>query len=55
MDIPVIPTRAAQFMRFMKEKPKLDLSKVVLTPMPGMVTSVEVEVGQVVGTGQRKF
>lgn len=36
----------------MREKPKLDLTKSIITPMPGVVTSVEVEVGDSVGVGQ---
>ena len=35
----------------MKEKPQLDLTKVVLSPMPGVVKGVSVEVGQMVGEG----
>jgi len=52
LDIPVMPALAASYLPHMKEKPKLDLAKVVLTPMPGVVTSVEVEEGQAVGVGQ---
>ena len=50
-----MPARAGSLKRHMKEKPKLDLSKVVLSPMPGVVKSVAVEVGQMVGEGIGKF
>ena len=52
MNIPVLPELAAKLQVHMKEKPKLDLSKLVLSPMPGVVKSVSVEVGQMVGEGQ---
>ena len=51
INIPVIPTKAAELSMYMKEKPKIDTSKVVLSPMPGVVKSVAVEVGQLVGEG----
>jgi propionyl-CoA carboxylase alpha chain len=51
INIPVIPTKAAELSMHMKEKPKLDTSKVVLSPMPGVVKSIAVEVGQLVGEG----
>ena len=35
----------------MKEKPKLDIDKVIIAPMPGTVKSVSVEVGQTIGEG----
>ncbi len=54
LDIPVVPALASELSVHMKEKPKMDLSKVILTPMPGVVTSVEVEVGDMVGVGQGK-
>ncbi|TPX33612.1 hypothetical protein SmJEL517_g03559 [Synchytrium microbalum] len=37
--------------KYMKEKPKLDLSKVVLAPMPGTVVSMAAKVGDVVAEG----
>jgi propionyl-CoA carboxylase alpha chain len=51
INIPVMPQAAAQYRHYMKEKPKLDLTKVVISPMPGVVKSVSVEVGQMVGEG----
>ena len=38
-------------LRYMPEKKKLDLSSVVLSPMPGIVKSIAVEVGQQVIEG----
>jgi propionyl-CoA carboxylase alpha chain len=52
MNVPVQPALAADLKHHMKEKPKLDLSRVVLSPMPGVVKSVSIEVGQMVGEGQ---
>jgi propionyl-CoA carboxylase alpha chain len=36
----------------MLPKKKADLSSIIIAPMPGMVKSVSVEVGQMVGEGQ---
>ena len=35
----------------MKEKPKINVDKVIIAPMPGTVKSVSVEVGQTIGEG----
>ena len=51
INIPVVPTKAAELSMYMREKPKIDTSKVVLSPMPGVVKSIAVEVGQLVGEG----
>ena len=51
INIPVLPTKAAELSMYMREKPKVDTSKVVLSPMPGVVKSIAVEVGQLVGEG----
>ena len=51
INIPVFPTKAAELSIHMKEKPKIDTSKVVLSPMPGVVKSIAVEVGDLVGEG----
>lgn len=42
-----MPQNAAKYRHHMKEKPKLDLSRVVVSPMPGVVKFVSVQVGQV--------
>lgn len=46
------PVAAAQYLKHMKEKPKVDLSSVVLSPMPGAIKKVNVKVGQMVSEGQ---
>ena len=51
MNIPVMPVLAGHLKQHMKEKPKLDTSRVILSPMPGVVKAISVEVGQMVGEG----
>uniref|UniRef100_A0AC34G9I7 Propionyl-CoA carboxylase n=1 Tax=Panagrolaimus sp. ES5 TaxID=591445 RepID=A0AC34G9I7_9BILA len=48
----VYPSIANEYVKHMKEKPKVDLSTVVLSPMPGAIKYVKVEVGQMVAEGQ---
>ncbi|KAJ1808497.1 hypothetical protein LPJ75_004576, partial [Coemansia sp. RSA 2598] len=50
-DIDVLAPRQRELMRFMKEKEKLDTSKLVLSPMPGTIVSVAVAPGDVVAEG----
>ena len=45
------PTTAAMHAR-LPEKPKPDTSKLIISPMPGLVVSVDVEVGQEVEEGE---
>ena len=51
LNVQVIPEHVAKYRKFMKEKPKLDESKIIIAPMPGTVKSVSVEVGQMIGEG----
>ena len=51
LNVNLVPEHVAQFKKYMKEKPKLDISKVIIAPMPGTVKSVSVEVGQMIGEG----
>ncbi|CAD5228796.1 unnamed protein product [Bursaphelenchus okinawaensis] len=51
-DIKVYPKSVSELLKYMKEKPTLDLSAVILAPMPGAVKAVNVEVGQEVNEGQ---
>ncbi|MEL6961536.1 MAG: acetyl/propionyl/methylcrotonyl-CoA carboxylase subunit alpha [Pseudomonadota bacterium] len=44
--------RAAELARYMIEKPKPDLSRLLLCPMPGMVRQINVSVGDRVEEGQ---
>uniref|UniRef100_A0A7I5E751 Propionyl-CoA carboxylase alpha chain, mitochondrial n=1 Tax=Haemonchus contortus TaxID=6289 RepID=A0A7I5E751_HAECO len=50
--VKVLPEQALEYLQYMKEKPKLDLSTVVLAPMPGAIKSVTVKVGDMVSEGQ---
>ncbi len=52
VDVVVRTPRAAELARYMIEKPKPDLSKYLICPMPGMVRSIAVAVGDVVEEGQ---
>lgn len=51
-NISILPETGASYLKHMKEKPKLDLSSVVISPMPGAIKAVNVEVGQMVSEGQ---
>ncbi|CAF0824854.1 unnamed protein product [Rotaria sordida] len=51
-DLRVLPERAAKYMPIMPEKKQLDLASVLISPMPGIVKSVSVKVGQRVTDGQ---
>ena len=51
-DIKVLDERAAALAKHMKEKPKEDLSNVIIAPMPGTVVSVAVKKGDRVVEGQ---
>ncbi|PKC15364.1 hypothetical protein RhiirA5_408287 [Rhizophagus irregularis] len=50
-DITVHNKRQHELSQFMIEKPKKDLSKVIISPMPGSVISVAVNVGDIVNEG----
>ncbi|GBC02357.1 hypothetical protein RclHR1_04590010 [Rhizophagus clarus] len=50
-DITVHNQRQHELSQFMIEKPKKDLSKVILSPMPGSVVSIAVNVGDIVNEG----
>lgn len=50
--VSVLTSKAEKYMALMPEKPKVDVSKVVLSPMPGLVKSVSCQVGDTVGEGQ---
>jgi len=50
--ISVLTSKAEKFMAHMPVKPQLDVSKVVISPMPGLVKSVNCQVGDSVGEGQ---
>ncbi|XP_076031382.1 propionyl-CoA carboxylase alpha chain, mitochondrial-like [Oratosquilla oratoria] len=48
----VMSKTASSYLDKMPEKPKVDVSKQVLSPMPGLVKSVSCSVGDMVGEGQ---
>ncbi|CAI2166130.1 316_t:CDS:10 [Funneliformis geosporum] len=50
-DITVHSQKQHELSQYMLEKPKQDLSKVILSPMPGSVISIEVNVGDIVNEG----
>lgn len=44
----VMPALADSLLKHMKEKPKMDLSSVVIAPMPGAIKSVSAKPGMMV-------
>ncbi|XP_023347250.1 propionyl-CoA carboxylase alpha chain, mitochondrial [Eurytemora carolleeae] len=52
LDLEVIPASAARLKHYMPVKAVLDTSRVILSPMPGVVRNLSVQVGDKVGEGQ---
>ena len=52
-DFMVMSARAAELLALMPEKPAPDLSKFLLSPMPGLLREVSVAVGQEVKAGEK--
>lgn len=50
-DISVRTENQAKFSKYMKEKPKMDMNKFVVSPMPGVLVSMAVKVGDVIAEG----
>ncbi|XP_032779353.2 propionyl-CoA carboxylase alpha chain, mitochondrial [Daphnia magna] len=50
--VSILTKKTEGYVSHMLEKPKVDVSKVVLSPMPGVVRSVNVKVGDSVSEGQ---
>lgn len=50
--VKVLSETARKMLAWMPERPKVDVSNVVIAPMPGMIKSVAVKVGQMVVEGQ---
>ncbi|CAP34639.1 Protein CBR-PCCA-1 [Caenorhabditis briggsae] len=50
--VQVLPEQAVKYLQYMKEKAKVDLSTVVLSPMPGAIKNVNVKPGDMVSEGQ---
>jgi len=51
-NVQMMTKQAIEFLKLMPEKPKMDMSKQVLSPMPGLVKSVAVQIGDQVAEGQ---
>jgi propionyl-CoA carboxylase alpha chain len=52
LEVKVLPPRVAELLARMPEKPKPDLSRILLSPMPGLLVSIAVTEGQQVHAGQ---
>ncbi len=52
-DFMVMSARAAELLALMPEKPAPDLSKFLLSPMPGLLREIAVKVGQEVKAGEK--
>ncbi|EYC05257.1 hypothetical protein Y032_0083g1666 [Ancylostoma ceylanicum] len=50
--VKVLPEQVVELLKHMKERPKVDLSTVVLAPMPGAIKNVNCKVGDMVSEGQ---
>jgi len=44
-DVQILTSKLAEHWKYMIQKPKADLSTMVIAPMPGMVKSVSAQVG----------
>jgi len=53
IDTLVLPPRAAELLRVMPFKAPADMSKFLLSPMPGLLVSIVVKPGQAVQAGER--
>jgi propionyl-CoA carboxylase alpha chain len=53
VDTLVLPPRAAELLRVMPFKAPADMSKFLLSPMPGLLVNIAVKPGQVVQAGER--
>ena len=53
IDAMVLLPRAAELLRLMPHKPPADMSKFLLSPMPGLLVDLAVQPGQAVQAGQR--
>ncbi len=53
VDAMVMTVRAAELLARMKPKPKPDLGRFLLAPMPGLLTHIAVQAGQQVKAGER--
>lgn len=52
-DVELLPSKHGKYVQYMPKQVKLDTSKVILSPMPGAVRAVTVQVGDTVAPGQQ--
>ncbi|MGA9575374.1 MAG: biotin/lipoyl-containing protein, partial [Lysobacterales bacterium] len=52
VDVRIVTPKVAELLKYMPEKAPPDLSKYLLSPMPGLLVSLAVEEGDVVNAGQ---
>jgi propionyl-CoA carboxylase alpha chain len=52
-DVTVMTVRDAQLLALVPEKPEADLSRFLISPMPGLVTELAVEPGQEIKAGEK--
>lgn len=50
--VSVLSKLAADLLKLMPQKPKLDISKLIKSPMPGLVKSVACKIGDAVADNQ---
>jgi propionyl-CoA carboxylase alpha chain len=53
VDLQVLPRRAAELLKLMPTKVPPDLSKFLLSPMPGLLSEIAVRPGQEIKAGER--
>jgi propionyl-CoA carboxylase alpha chain len=52
VDVRIVTPKVAELLKYMPEKPPPDLSKFLISPMPGLLVSISVKPGDVVNAGQ---
>ena len=52
VDVRIVTPKVAELLKYMPDKPPPDLSKYLLSPMPGLLVSIAVKQGDVVNAGQ---
>ncbi len=52
VDVRIVTPKVAELLKYMPNKPPADLSKYLLSPMPGLLVSVAVKEGDIVNAGQ---
>ncbi len=52
VDVRIVTPKVAELLQYMPDKPPPDLSKFLISPMPGLLVSVAVKEGDVINAGQ---